>query len=171
MESQSVSSALRQGKFDLGILRTNYLDKESYHVWPLMEDRLVLIVGKNHPLAQRERVQMSELKDERFLLPNRTADLFNICEDACFQAGFKPNVLYDINGRIEMALSLTQSGDGVALVMRKVVERVDHEGVSVIEIEPPIRSTTALVRLIGKGISSYERKFIEFLQQYYKMPQ
>ena len=55
--------------------------------------------------------------------------------------------------------------------MRKVVERVDHEGVSVIEIEPPIRSTTALVRLIGKGISSYERKFIEFLQQYYKMPQ
>ena len=62
-ESVQIFAALQQRKVDFGIVRTNYLDKESYVQWPLVQDELAVVVSKDHPLADREKISLTECRN------------------------------------------------------------------------------------------------------------
>lgn len=72
-------------------------DKHTVHVEPLFPDRFYLLVGSEHPLARREAVNISEVKDERLAIVTRfcanTGDLlWRELFRSCAQMVSYPNI-------------------------------------------------------------------------------
>lgn len=62
---------------------------------PLFTYRLGVVVSKNHPLAHRGAIYLSELKEDRFLCNNTSPDFRDSVYELCHKAGFKPKVAFE----------------------------------------------------------------------------
>jgi DNA-binding transcriptional LysR family regulator len=82
---------------------------------PLFREQFVAALPADHRLAARERIDLAELADERFVLMSRTAypDAHELFSQACLSAGFSPMILDE--GDSPNAMYLVASGLGVAL--------------------------------------------------------
>jgi len=95
---------------------------------PFMEDRLVLIVHENHPLASRKSITLEDLKNERFIgfdhdIPTRKAT------DQIFRAAkleVDPVMEFD---NIETVKRAVEINAGIALVPATTVEHEVARGV------------------------------------------
>lgn len=58
-------------------------------VIPILTERFVLAVQKQHPLAGRESIHLKEAAPYPFVASNRREDL----EFYCLKAGFRPNII------------------------------------------------------------------------------
>ncbi len=85
------------------------------------EELIDLAVPPNHPLAQRflsgdhRPVQLSELRDESFIVLKKGQGFRKIVFDVCKEAGFEPRVVFESNN-IETIQSLVATGMGVTFV-------------------------------------------------------
>ncbi len=100
--SELVLADLKKLKSDFAIMRTDFLSPDVFNITPLVTDRLVALVAERHPLAGRRRVSLTELKNERFILPPQSV---YICVNACLKASFA-NVIYAVSGKPEIVAAL-----------------------------------------------------------------
>ena len=105
---------MRKGDAELGLAATRSDDWDRLDTWPLFEEPFDLVVASNHPLASQAKVQLAELKDQRFL--RRI-----YCEHAD-QIGTKlKECAVDGGGYHEIAserdlMKLTESGLGISIL-------------------------------------------------------
>lgn len=59
---------------------------------PLIQERIVLAVHEDHPLAQKDSVRMQELREEKFITMSPRSTLYAITYEQCRSAGFEPHV-------------------------------------------------------------------------------
>jgi len=162
-ESELVLANLRRMESEFAIMRTDFLDPAVFNITPLVVDHLIALVSDKHPMAKRERVSLSELKSERFLLPTTQSDLHRICVNACARAGFAPNVVYAVSGKPEITFGFVRKGDAISLAMEKVMNHYEMPGCKIIQLEEDIQSTTALVRFKSTTLSPTCRNFENYL--------
>lgn len=162
-ESSQVMSVLRKMEADFAIMRTDFLDPTQYHISPLVEDRLVALVSTNHPLAQRDRIPLSALRDETLTMATVYSDLHKIVLNACLKAGFTPSVGVTVSGRTDITFDIVRKGEAICLAMEKVMANYPPDGCKLVELEEDILSTTALVWLKAVELSPACRLFRDFL--------
>lgn len=162
-ESELVLANLRRMESDFAIMRTDYLDPAVFNITPLVVDHLIALVSEKHPIARRDRVSLTELKNERFLLPTTQSDLHRICVNACAKAGFAPNIVYAVSGKPEITFGFVRKGDAISLAMEKVMNHYEMPGCRIIQLEENIQSTTALVWLKSAALSPACRVFESYL--------
>lgn len=147
-----ILNLLDNGQIDFAILRTATLPHHPYKIVPLVEDVMVLVTHQDHPLARRPSVDLSEASKESFILPDIGRGLEEITLQACFQAGFRPNILFR-SIHIQSAIGFIAENMGVSLLMRKAAESFKQEGIRIVPLNDPIKSTLALVFPHGKKLS------------------
>ncbi len=81
----------------------------------LGEDTYHLAVPDDHPLAKRQQVSLSELRDERFIFHQTGQVAAELCLQACREAGFEPNIVCR-SGSPTTGMYMVQGGLGVALL-------------------------------------------------------
>lgn len=64
--SAEIAHAVRTGACDIGVA-SDAADLQGLEVFPFRKDRLVVIVPKDHPLADRETVSFADVLDEPFI--------------------------------------------------------------------------------------------------------
>jgi molybdate transport repressor ModE-like protein len=130
----------------------------------LLEESMQLALPKEHRLAQRERVQLRELRDETWIVGTTV----HSCRDnvilACRRAGFEPNVGFESDD-YQVHQSLVSAGMGVSLVPELLLTG-RHPGMKVVELEPnpPLRRVWALTR-ISPSRSAATDAMLEVLQR------
>ena len=79
-------------------------------------DSLVAIVNQNHPLADQKSIDLSELKNEQFILFNRdeALGLFDETITQCKETGFSPNIISQPK-HMQTLLTEVAAGLGVAI--------------------------------------------------------
>ena len=164
-ESSNVLNGMRRMECDFAILRTDFLDSNQYNMIPINVDRLVAVLPESHPLAKEERISLRCLKGEKFLFPTDKASLFNICMLACTKAGFTPDVPYTVSGKPEISFEIVRKEDAICLAMGQVVNYFQMSGCKIVQLEEEYLSTTALVYLKSRVVSSICRKFISFVKK------
>lgn len=109
--------SLRQGETDLAIVVHPLPQPNDLKISILREERLVLAVPGDHPLAQRKSVRMKELALENFIsFPASEGPGFvGALITACRNAGFLPKVVQEV-AQMQTILTLVSGGVGVALV-------------------------------------------------------
>ena len=121
IDPSGVLPLLRSGELDLALCNDPDLlgvpEIEGVH---LFDEPMLLALPREHRLARRKRIALSELKDERWMLGTTTA-----CPDAerfiraCHSAGFEPQIAFH-NDDYTAILGFVAAGVGVAPVPEMV---------------------------------------------------
>lgn len=118
-------AALRDGSIDLALLRPpeDLGDHEDLDFRVLREDRYVVAVPEGHRLAERDRVRVTDLRDEGLLLhagQGRSA-MHAAVVRMCRDAGFEPVVRHEV-AETSTLVTFVAAGLGVAVVPEPVAE-------------------------------------------------
>lgn len=134
--------ALREGRVDVGLLRTPRPSREVAFE-PLLTERLSLVVAADHHLADRTRVRYADLRDEGLITwPRMEApETFDAIIEACRRAGFSPRVVQEASSP-HTILGLVAAGLGVAVAASSYRA---HTGTDVVFI--PITDSEATLYL------------------------
>jgi DNA-binding transcriptional LysR family regulator len=113
----------------------------------LLEERMQLALPKDHRLADRERIPLSELGGETWIVGTCNHSCRDNAVLACRRAGFEPEIGFESDD-YQVHQSLVSAGMGVSLVPELLLTG-RHPGMRVVEIEPdpPVRRVWAMTRL------------------------
>ena len=155
-----VEQWLGEGSVDLGfVTMPTSLDCRCI---PLVEDRLLLVVPKEHRLAGKSICPLSELEGESFisLLENSDQDMRKVLD----QAGVHPDVRFVTKDDYAI-IAMVENGLGIS-IMPELLLQGRTANVSVVELETKPTRTIALaipeVSMEGPCAS----RFAEYVQQW-----
>ncbi|WP_026448843.1 LysR family transcriptional regulator [Actinopolyspora mortivallis] len=136
MRPDEIVERLHDRRIDAGLFYLPFEDP-ALHVRPVAEESLVLAVPSTHPLADRERVELSDVVTEPFILPARHGSmpgLYAIVVEACERAGFTPHVVQRDVWLIQTIVGLVAGGMGVSVVPASV-RRLQRPGVAFLALD------------------------------------
>ncbi|MDE3076238.1 MAG: LysR family transcriptional regulator [Chloroflexota bacterium] len=111
---------------------------------PLLRDRMVLLLSRDHPLASRQNVGLDELQHEPFVALQPGWDLREHLVELCRAKGFEPRVVADTASFVVLC-DMALSGAGVTVVPRMSLLR-NAETWPVIEEADAVRELGAIWR-------------------------
>ncbi|MEE2056264.1 LysR family transcriptional regulator [Rhodococcus artemisiae] len=109
---EALCAMVREGRLDLAVVIPPPDDLPTVH---LGTQRILLYVAPSHELAGRTQIDLAELAEERFIANPPDYHLRQLLETWCKEAGFVPQVAFEI-GEFETARALVAQGLGVALL-------------------------------------------------------
>jgi LysR family transcriptional regulator, transcription activator of glutamate synthase operon len=117
---QTLLDLLETGLTDVAVV-TLPVEDENLTVVPIFTEEMVIAVWRDHPLAERGEVTISELQGEPWVLSPENYELRESVLLACEQAGFAPRVVLD-GGETDTLMHFVAAGMGIALVPRLAVQ-------------------------------------------------
>jgi DNA-binding transcriptional LysR family regulator len=126
-------------------------------------DEYVLLLAENHPLASRETVDLSELKDERFIMHHPDQTVSGLCLQACNEAGFTPHVTCRI-GSSAIALSLIRAGLGIGFLPAEELEYYRMQGIRQLRLVKPFEKRIVMATLAKGTPSQLVSIFLQFVE-------
>lgn len=163
-----VIERLREQKADMGLAVTNSLKDSNLHLFPFIDDDMVLIVHKNHRLAGRECIDLCETSGENFIFLGVETAMYNVCCDQCKRAGFEPTVINtrQTNMQIETIIDFVSNGLGVSIMMDKAANYYHNPNFRIIRIND---TTTAHLAFLSRNerMTYACRMLVDFLLHYY----
>ncbi|MFI2565173.1 LysR substrate-binding domain-containing protein [Paenarthrobacter sp. NPDC018779] len=110
----------------------NRFHDDSIRLTEVFQESTVLLVSRNHPLADREEIRMVELKKESWIVRAEAHPVVEVLQRAAHNAGFEPSIGFLANDYQE-AQAMVSVGMGVALAPKTAVA-LQHPDVKVISI-------------------------------------
>lgn len=108
---------LLSGKLDFALTPIPFHNPEISQI-KLMDEEILLAVGRSHPFANQQFVRLEDCKNEKFLVNDASFDRRAV-QDNCKAVGFTPNITLCSNESrfIDEAL---ESGQGVSMIPANV---------------------------------------------------
>jgi len=133
-------------------------------VIPILTERFVLAVHKDHPLASRTSIHLKEAASYPFVASNRKEDL----EFYCLKAGFRPNIIAECdNGTTYEALM--RHGVGISIIPEITLGSVlPRDIVCIPLIHPVLERTISLSYDTKRRMSNAGHLFKDFCMEYFK---
>jgi DNA-binding transcriptional LysR family regulator len=116
--SDVIEKLLRSGKADF-CLSTPPVEGKDITCKVIYEDEIVLIVPKNHRLANRSVIQLFEVASDPFIALMQNYNYRNTTDALCRSAGFAPNIAFEVDDAL--MLEMMSLGRGIALLPRYAI--------------------------------------------------
>ena len=155
------------GELDLGVIGSFVLH-DKLETYRLTEDRLILIVHPNHRWAERENIQVEELKEEQFILRHEGSGTRRVMEQKLKEKGISSKEI-----KMAMELGTTEAiingvggGWGVSFVSHLAAKKALEVGqVKEVNIEDfSIKRDLYLLFSSLKAKKAAVREFIKYSQ-------
>jgi DNA-binding transcriptional LysR family regulator len=130
-----IGQLVENGEVDLGIVVLP-TDTSKFNMHPFITDEFVLYVHKKHPLAMRSAIDISELKEEKFILFSDEFTLHDYIKRVCTDAGFVPDVSYQ-SSQWDLIIELVSSEFGVTLLPKSIYYKQNNPNVQIVPIAKP----------------------------------
>ncbi|MBK3511206.1 LysR family transcriptional regulator [Pseudomonas sp. MF6747] len=117
IDSVEAVPALEAGDIDLAFARLDGDLGPAIQSLPLLEDRLMVALPSDHPLATRTRISLSSLASEPLVMFSRRVSpvYFDNLIATCRASGFSPRVLHEVRS-VASQIAFVSCGQGIALV-------------------------------------------------------
>ena len=117
IDSVEAVPALEAGDIDLAFARLDGDLGQAIQSLPLREDRLMVALPSDHPLAARTRISLSSLASEPLVMFSRKVSpvYFDNLIATCRTNGFSPRVLHEVRS-VASQIAFVSCGQGIALV-------------------------------------------------------
>ena len=163
-EDDAIISLLQTAKIDLAFLRTFSAMEDNFNVYPLFDDRMVMIVSNKHPFAGKKHLKLAEAVHEQFIFL-RSPKMYDYCINACQAAGFTPNVAQRAH-RMETILELVSGGAGVSLLMDRTLRHFSVSKIKTIRLQDELKTSIALIVPKGERLSQNAAAMKDFALQW-----
>ncbi|WHX77655.1 LysR family transcriptional regulator [Priestia flexa] len=120
---------------DLGIIVLP-VQNPMFHIYPFVQEEFNLYIHHKHPLAQKQIVSLSELKEEPFILFSKDFSLHDRIIHECIEAGFQPKIAYE-SSQWDLIIELVASELGIAILPKSVYPKINNPLIRSIPISSP----------------------------------
>ncbi|SCS39240.1 cidABC operon transcriptional activator CidR [Staphylococcus caeli] len=158
-----IETQLINDEIDIGIT-TLPVDQTIFHSITLYQEDLKLVLNKEHHLANIEKIDMSMLKDEDFILFNEDFYLNDKIIEAAKNAGYLPNTISKIS-QWNFIENLLNAHLGVSILPENIVGLLDSHFVHKKLEDPGMRWELGVVWKRDKYLSHATRQWIDFMKQ------
>ncbi len=161
--AHKIKNELLDGSIDIAV--SMKLDNdENLEILPLVNDPLVLYVNDQHPFAQKESVEISELRNEKIISLDSDFELRKMFIYECYKSDFKPNIIFE-SAQWDFMLSMVNEDLGVAIMPYSLLKLLNLKHIQTIPIinDALTMDVNFLIKK-QKPISPPLQAFIEFSQ-------
>jgi DNA-binding transcriptional LysR family regulator len=157
-----IATQVIEGKLDLGII-TLPLTRPELETLTLYEQRLVLVLPNEHPLANKKSISLNQLKNESFVLLNESTRTGSLIHNFFAEHQFNPKVnMY--SGSFEVIKRYIAQGIGISFLPEMGVPKEATKNLTTVRINKmPKVGIGAILQT-----DSYQHKaaqaFLELLQ-------
>jgi DNA-binding transcriptional LysR family regulator len=134
MTSSLQLQAIRHGQVDAGFIYRTPLNEPEFERQQIAVEDLALAMPKSHPLVNKKRIRLKELRDEPLICMSRSLNptFYDSLMAACLSGGLVPKVLQEASSTI--MLCLVQTGMGLGIMSEALRWRLP-EGVMLRPVE------------------------------------
>ncbi|MEH6995006.1 LysR family transcriptional regulator [Neobacillus drentensis] len=144
------------------------IENEQLRNIPLYIEEYYLAVPYDHPLADRDIVELEEIRDLSLVLCPKNHKCRKLIDIACSSMGFAIQPIIELT-EVKSILSLVKAGIGATILPRTLLDSENDGTLKAIKIESPaICNEIAVVHHKEKYIGSAARSFIDLLIAYVK---
>lgn len=162
LEPNVIYELLTSGQTRLAFVRFHEDLLDNYDVLPYVIEKILVVLPANHRLAHKKEVSLNELKNERFLLISKSAELYRICMNLFTDAMMIPKTAFT-GTRPENIVNMVSLGMGVSLLPEHFFNFYKDEGVVALPLCSETKTTIALIKRKGVKLSVQEARFWEFV--------
>jgi DNA-binding transcriptional LysR family regulator len=166
MEATPQLEALTHGTIDIAFLRVSD-PCPGVALWPLVTEPLVAVLPEQHRLARADRVPLSELAAEPFVVFPRAAapEAFDAIIAACTGARFTPDIAHEASNDHTL-IALVAACLGVSLVPAST-SNLRIPGATYRPIDPPASAATMSAALPDAKPTEPARHLLELARSLY----
>lgn len=167
-ETGQLIQLLRESKCDCAFIRTlsPTLDSsltDTLDCIDYITDTLAVVLPDRHPLARESSIHLRQLRNETFLMLPEKSIMRNLCTKACRESGFEPIIGYT-GRRADNIVELVRQGMGVSVLSKYAISQLNIEGISILDLDPPIQTYVKLAALKPEKRSVLTSQFMSFFQ-------
>lgn len=152
---------LRERKLDFILSYKPLADSPDIDAMPLFENTLAVVVDKEHPLAKKLRVKLSELRAYNLVLPSQGLQARSMLDKLMEGKGFELTSRLELN-ETNILLQMVSTGNYVAILSTSAV--FGNSRFKAVPIDEPGNVMEAsLLRLKGAYQKASAREFIKIL--------
>lgn len=163
LESEDVLSRLLNDDLDF-CMTCRPLTAPNIECHQMLTQKLYLTVPDGHSLANRRYVNLSETKNEDFILVRPISSYYDLTTSIFAKAGFTPRVVCDVMSP-SMIPPLVSAGVGISLLPNTFDE---HRLVSIEVSAPKCDHNVYLAWMKNRKFSEAAEAFREFVKEFYK---
>jgi DNA-binding transcriptional LysR family regulator len=134
------------------------------HAQAILDDQLVLIAAKDHPLAAREKLKLSDLTNEPYLIREPGSGTRMAMEKTFKKHKFEPKIVMEL-GSSEAIKQAVMANMGVSLVSKMSLEQeLKLKKMVILQVQNfPVKHTWYAVHLAQKTLSPIAEEFLKFI--------
>ncbi|NLJ77088.1 MAG: LysR family transcriptional regulator [Peptococcaceae bacterium] len=165
-QCEDLLSMLQSAKIDVAMTQMSKNDN-NLKFYPLLSDRMVLVTSSRHPLANKETININELRNEKLIMTPRTSGHHHDFCRACEIAGFTPNIVIKCS-IVKTMLSFVREEIGITVLSSKVAAAEKDPSMRIIEITPTIPRRISLATRNTSDPPPTLKMFLKFTNQWVK---
>lgn len=128
-DTRQIVEKLLQSDIELGVVGAQ-IKNDNLAYSPLVEDRVVLVIGRNHPLWERKNIRPSELMNVAVIQREEGSGTRISAEKALSSKGIDPRRLHVIAemGSTESVKQCVLSGIGASFISERAIQKEQQMG-------------------------------------------
>lgn len=159
--------AVSKGDIDLALLGPVPMQEKRVEGHILFMENIVALLPSTHLLAKEPSIQLSQLRDDPFVLFPEGFILRDIVVQACSQRGFKPEVSFE-GEDIDAIKGLVAAGLGITLIPEiTLVDSIPRATVKKTISEGKVTRTVGVIISRERELLPTEEMFYEFLKRFF----
>jgi len=161
---------LNRHEFRLIIVRESVgYETTDYSHLTIYTDPVCIMLPRDHPLSGKESISLTDVAGEAFILPPQGTALYGMFLDACHDAGFTPDIGYQISSK-EYCAQLVRRHEGLAILGKTVANHYAGEDLTVVPLSPQMHESINLIYPKLSRLTQPERKLLEYLRVAFAQP-
>ena len=162
--SEKVQVGIDDGSLDIGVVMLP-IDKEVFEMFPVIDQRMMLIVHPEHRLAKQSLVELRQLKDENFILFRESFTLHDRIITKCIESGFSPKIVFK-SSHWDFIAEMVAINFGIALLPKVICQDLDPERIKIIPIaEPMIHWQLGVIWKKDRYLSFAAKEWLSFVSK------
>lgn len=145
--------------FTMEVFQKPRNEEEKYHVFT---EEIFLAVPNDSEYAGRENIKLAEVSDKPFISLAGSRGLRNICDRFCFQAGFRPDVVFESDSPAAVQ-NLIGASQGVGFWPQYSWGKRDENHMSLVPISEPECKRVIIIQLHNQHNSEIVKEYFRFL--------
>jgi len=164
--TKMIKQGVEEGSLDIGLICNLPIHGDSFELIQLLKDPLLLIVHKDHPLAGKPLLHLSELKSESFIFYRKDFSIYDRIIEECAKNDFYPNIVCESSQK-DLMVELVEAKLGVALLPSKICQQLNNPEIKAIPLyESKINLELGMIWKRNRYLPFTVREFISVAEQY-----
>jgi DNA-binding transcriptional LysR family regulator len=161
--SQRARALVMSEELDIALVNMDFYNIDQFASLLLMTDRYVYCVSKKHPLHNKTRVSIEDLKEENIILFNTDSVQNELILSRFLSRSITPNIIMHIS-QLQTIENCLLDGSCGAFLFSTV--SLDENRFSRIEVDPMITSSFGLIWKKGTYVPLRTAAFIDFARTF-----